>query len=182
MIPAGYMAKRISDRPGGLGAFRITNVYSVSNCVSSSFADYINYWRHNGYWLFNSPEIIRKVAEEHTIDLTMTRLFYYEVYEFEFHDKDSEWYRFKPEASFLTEVAVPRSKQLEGYDVVSFSAGTSPECSPLSCNLLAKGLKTNEHCLLYSFEISKQYLEEGRFYNTEPGPYRIFAVYTVEWP
>jgi hypothetical protein len=182
MIPAGYMAKRINDRPEGLGASCIENVYSVSNCVSSNFADYINYWRHNGYWFFDSPDVIKKAAEEHSIDLTMTILFYYEVYEFEFHEKDSEWYQFKPEATFLTEVAVPRSKQLAGYDIVTFSAGTSPECSPLSCNLLAKNLTTNEHCLLDSFEISKQYLEEGRFTNTEPGPYRIFAVYAVEWP
>ena len=112
----------------------------------------------------------------------MTVLFYYEIYEFEFHEKDRKWCLFRPEASFLTEVTVPRLKQLEGYDVVTFSGGTTPECSPLSCNLLAKDLKTNDYCLLDSVEISRQYLEEGRFTNTEPGPYRILAVYTVEWP
>ena len=179
MIPAGYMAKRISDRLEWLGASRITDVYSVSNCISSNFADYINYWRHSGYWFFDSPEVIKKVTEEHSIDLSMTRLFYYEIYEFEFHEKDGEWHLFKPEASFTREVVVPRLKKLECYDVVTFSVGTSPECSPLSCNLLAEDLTTNEHCLLDSFEISRQYLEEGRFTNTEPGPYRIFAVYTL---
>jgi hypothetical protein len=182
MIPAGYMAKRISSQPEWLGDSRIAEIYSVSNCISNNFADYLNYWRHNGYWFFDSPELMKKVAEEHSIDLSLTRLFYYEIYEFEFHEKGGEWHAFEPEASLTTEVVAPRSKTLAGYDVVTFAAGTSPECSPLSCNLMANDLTTNERCLLDSFEISRKYLEEGRFTNTEPGPYRIFAVYTVEWP
>ena len=32
---------------------------------------------------------------------------------------------------------IPEARVLEGYDVVTFSAQTSPECSPLSCNALA---------------------------------------------
>ena len=71
---------------------------------------------------------------------------------------------------------------LEGYDVVTFSARTSAECSPLSCNVLAAEMETNEHCLLPSFERAAQLLEEGRFTNAEPGPYRVFAVHSVSWP
>lgn len=182
MIPAGYMAKRISNRPDWLEASGVADVYSVSNCISNNFADYINYWKHNEYWLFDSPEIIQQVAKEHSIDLTGIKLFYYEVYELEFHEDDGEWHAFKAEPSFETNILEPRSKHLEGYDVVTFSAGTSPECSPLSCNLLAKDLRTNQHCLLDSFEEARQYLEQGIFNNSEPGPYRIYAVYAVEWP
>jgi hypothetical protein len=71
---------------------------------------------------------------------------------------------------------------LEGYDVVTFSVGTSAECSPLSCCSLATEVETNEHCLLPSFERAQRLLNEGRFDNTEPGPFRIFAVYSVGWP
>jgi len=37
--------------------------------VSADFADYIEYWKHNDYWLFDSPEIIHGVVSEHSIQL-----------------------------------------------------------------------------------------------------------------
>jgi hypothetical protein len=73
---------------------------------------------------------------------------------------------------------------MEGFDVVTFFAGTSPEHSPLSCNGMAKKIPTNEHCLIDSFEEAQAALVRGDFKNAEPGPYRIFAVYSVDssWP
>jgi len=182
MIPAGYMAKRVNSNPAVLDTLRtkdIVDIYSLSNCISEDFTDYINYWKHNGYWLFDSPSVIEKLAQENSITLERTTLFYYEVYEFEYDEEEHEWIPFGPEPSFRTEVLVPEEKHLEGYDVVTFSAGTSPECSPLSCNGLASNIKTNLHCLLESFEEAKQHLEQGKFDNSEPGPFRIFAVYTL---
>ena len=55
MIPVGYMYKKIVIKPDWLKAANIVDVYSLSNCISHGFADYINYWQHNGYWLFDSP-------------------------------------------------------------------------------------------------------------------------------
>ena len=69
--------------------------------------------------------------------------------------------------------------RLAGFDVVTFSAGTSPECSPLTCCGLAAELGANGHCLFDSFDQARQALESSRFANSEPGPFRIFAVYTV---
>lgn len=180
MLPAGYMAKVVSDCPPALGAGRVTDVYSVSRCISDDFADYIDYWKHNGYWLFNSPEVIRALAAEEGIDLTGTRLFYYEVHEQEL-DNDGYWRTFQPEEVFPTAVVCPRERVLEGFDVVTFYAGSAPECSPLSCNGLAATIDTNAHCLLESFAEAKRLLEDGAFRNSEPGPYRIFAVYSVDW-
>jgi len=77
---------------------------------------------------------------------------------------------------------VPPKKVLEGYDVATFFVRSSPECSPLSCNALAVKVETNQHCLLASLEQAQHLLESGEFKNSEPGPYRIFAVYSVEWP
>ena len=181
MIPAGYMAKRVSLRSEWLKAERVVDIYSVSNCVSPDFADYINYWKHNGYWFFDSPEIIQELAREQLIDLRGTSLFYYEVYGLEFHEYEKQWTPFQP-ASFTTEVREPDTKILEGYDVVTFSVGTNPECSPLSCNGLAAEVETNQYCLLTSLEQARDLLEQGRFKDSEPGPYRIFAVYSVAWP
>jgi hypothetical protein len=180
MIPAGYMAKKIFNEPNWIKKFGVDDVYSVSGHMAKDFADYIDYWKHNGYWLFDSPEIIKTLAKDHKIELTELKFFYYEVYESEFNDDKKEWHTFQPEPSFQTSVVVPKEKHLEGFDVVTFSVGTSPECSPLSCNSLASEIKVNRHCLITSFEEAKQALENGKFKNSEPGPFRIFAVYSLD--
>jgi hypothetical protein len=90
MIPAGYMAKRIQNRPKGFENTDIVNIYSVSGCISKNFVDYIKFGKHNGYWFFDSTQIIQKVAKEHFIELSGTKLFYYEVYNLQFHE-DNKW-------------------------------------------------------------------------------------------
>jgi hypothetical protein len=183
MVPAGYMAKRVEHaHPKFLEWIRaphISEIYSVSNCMCDDFADYIRHWKHNGYWFFDSPGKIREVAKEASASLEGTILFYYEVHESEFDG--STWCSWYPEASFRTNVVQPSSKHLEGFDVVTFSVKTSPECSPLSCNGLAKELATNQHCLFATFEAAESALNTGAFKDAEPGPYRIFAVYSVPW-
>jgi hypothetical protein len=59
MFPVGYMAKRVAKNPERLKAPPVTEVFSVSSHVSDDFADYINYWKHDGYWLFDTPEMIQ---------------------------------------------------------------------------------------------------------------------------
>ena len=180
MIPVGYLAKRSCKKPEALKLPNVVDVYSVGSCVNDDFADYIDYWKHNGYWLFDSPEIIRAVARENSIDLQGAMLFYYEVYELEFTGEI--WRSFSPETSLPTNIAQPSQKKLEGFDVVTFYVGTAPECSTLSCNSLAKKLPTNSHCLFESFSEAETSLNSGKFAGAEPGPYRIFAVYSVDWP
>lgn len=180
MIPAGYLLKRVAVRPEWLRDAAIDDVYSLSNCISVAFADYIRYWRHNGYWLFDSPAIVETLAAEERIDLAGSTLFYYEVYPAEFDEATKSWSAFGPEPSFVTAVQLPAHKALQGFDVTCFSARTSPECSPLSCNSLAAGIPVNVHCLFNTFAEAKAALENGCFNHSEPGPFRIFAVYTVE--
>jgi hypothetical protein len=180
MIPVGYMAKRVSLHPDWLKAEQIVDLYSVSGCISKNFADYIPYWKHNGYWFFDAPEIIRQLTQEHSIDMHGISLFYYEAYELEFDEQENEWMEFELEPSFTTNVVLPSRKVLEGYDIVSFSVGTNAECSPLSCNHLATEVETNQHCLLDSLEQAQYLLESDKFKGVESGPYRIFAVYSVE--
>lgn len=178
MIPAGYMAKQIMNRPEGFENMDIVDIYSVSGCMSENFADYIEFWKHNGYWFFDSTQIIQQLAKEHSIDLAGIKFFYYELYELEF-DRNNKWKAFEPDASFTTDIEEPALKNLEGYDIVTFSLGNSAECSPLSCNMLSDEIPVNEHCLLFSFDEARKLLEDGKFENSEPGPYRIIAVYSV---
>lgn len=180
MIPVGYMAKRVSKNPDWLKASQVTAIYSVSGCISEDFADYINYWKHNGYWLFDSPEIIKGLSKDNSIQLEGTTLFYYEAYEKEFDGEN--WHLYSPEPSLPTNVVLPPAKKLEGFDVVTFYARTSPECSPLSCNSLAENLRTNEYCLFDSFDEAKTNAESWGPHGCEPGARRIFAVYSLNWP
>lgn len=62
MISAGYMAKRVAIKPDWLKANEVEDIYSVSGYISKDFADYINFWKHNGYWLFDSPNVIEQLA------------------------------------------------------------------------------------------------------------------------
>jgi hypothetical protein len=147
--------------------------------MNDDFADYIGFWKHNGYWLFDSPSILVNLAREAGIDLTGTSLFYFEAHEMEFDG--AVWVPFTPESSIKTDVELPAKKTLEGFDVATFHAGNTPECSPLSCNGLADSMPTNQRCLFESFEEAKSHLSAGSFNNAEPGPYRIVAVYSVDW-
>ena len=180
MIPVGYLAKRSCKKPEAFKLPNVDDIYSVGSCVNDNFADYINYWKHNGYWLFDSPEIIQAVAQENSIDLQGAMLFYYEAHELEFTGES--WRSFSPESSFRTNIVLPAHKRLEGFDVVTFSVGNAPQCSPLSCCYLAEELRTNAHCLFGSFNEAETSLSSGKFAGGEPGPYRIFAVYSVDWP
>jgi hypothetical protein len=178
MIPMGYLYKHVADRPEWLTAAHVADVYSLSGCVSKPFADYINYWKHNGYWLFNSPQEIAELANAASISLEGLKLFYYEAYELQFDEDEKAWEAFEPEP-FATEVVAPISKKLEGFDIASFTMGNIAEHSPLSCNSLASSLTTNAHCLLGSFEEAKAIVEGGGLEGCEPGPYRVVAVYSV---
>jgi hypothetical protein len=175
---SGY-PKKVANRPDWIKANHVNNIFSASGCISEVFADYINFWKHNGYWLFDSPEIIEEIAVEEKIDLSKNTLFYYEAYEMEFNDKLYSWSVFAPVIGFKTNIILPIEKQLRGFDVCTFSCGNKPECSPLSCNSLSETLAVNEHCLFDTFKEAKEAIESGRFNNSEPGPYRILAVYTT---
>jgi hypothetical protein len=73
MVPVGYMAKRVLNRSDRFQAPHVVAVFSVSDCNCENFTDYIPYWKQNGYWLFDSPEVIRTVARENSILLQELR-------------------------------------------------------------------------------------------------------------
>ncbi|MDB5339707.1 MAG: hypothetical protein JWN70_5326 [Planctomycetaceae bacterium] len=182
MIPVGYLAMHVIHCPESLDGASVAGVYSVSGCLSKDFADYVNYWKHNGYWFFDSPKIIQDLATANGIDLTGTTLFFYELYELQFDDAVNTWTPISSDPSFPTQIVLPNCKTLEGFDVVTYSCGTTAECSPLSCNALATELESNQHCLMESFERAKQLVEGGKFRNSEPGPFRVISVYSTIWP
>ena len=180
MIPVGYMLKRVLARPSWIKTDSVADIFAVSPCCSENFTDYFSYWRHNGFWLFNKPSDMDYIVAREGISRDGLKLFYYEVYERQFDEDEIRWSNFAPDASFVTNAEKPRTARLEGFDVVSFASGTSPACSPLSCNSLADELPVNPHCLFETFQEARDALDAGRFNNSEPGPFRIFSVYSVD--
>jgi len=179
MISAGYMYKKVESTPDWLEVENVVDIYSVSNCISKDFCNYINFWKHNGFWLFDNMELIETVASEKGISLSKMTPFYYRIYPFQWVGPERKWEQFEPESSFSTNVIDPVDTKLEGFDLVSYNAQTSAECSPLSCNSLAQTIPVNKHCLLDIFETAKSTLESGDAIIGEPGPYRIFEVHTL---
>lgn len=171
------MAKKIASKPEWLKANQVKDIYSVSGCVSEEFADYIRFWKHNEYWFLNSLRDIAEIAKADSVSLSDTKTFYYEMYEKEFYGK--QWQIIETTNMFETNIALPSSKKLEGYDIVTFSTGNGAQCSPLSCNSMAESINVNSHCLLESFEKAMTIIESSVLENCEPGPMRIFAIYSL---
>jgi hypothetical protein len=195
MIPIGYMAKRVGKPSGWLGRADIVDVYSVGDCVNDNFADYTNFWKHNAYWFFDSPQVIQALAKEQSLDLTCALLFYYEAFEREFSgekslEKDFSRKAWRPVPAVPDDFGIPMNvvqpaeKRLEGYDVITVWVENSPvpEHSPLSCNGFAEEIPTNVHCLFDTFELAESSINRGEFEGGEPGALRIIAVYSVDWP
>lgn len=106
-------------------------------------------------------------------------LFYYEANEAQYDEEAGRWVSFAANASDASDVEPPAARTLEGFDVATFSGGAGADCSPMSCNGLAEKVPTNRHCLLPSLEAAVQALESGQFAHSEPGPFRIIAVYSI---
>jgi hypothetical protein len=185
MIELGYMAKHIILRPEWLDVPKVRDIYAVSNCNSHDFSDYINYWKHNGFWFFDSPMLIREIATENDIDLSDTSLLYYRGHAQQFDADRDAWTNYPADADIAdiaASVVPPSNESLLGYDIVTYSMQNSHECSPLSCNHMATDVRVNEHCLIESLDYAIDRLQNGIFNDSEPGPYRIIAVNAVKWP
>lgn len=176
MIPAGYMAKEVVAKPDWLETNQVEDIYSVSGCFSKMLYDIYTYGRHNDWFFVNSSEEAIAQNKQESEPLSCFTLFYYELYEREFDGV--KWREIKSGDALETNVVAPLEKKLEGYDVFASSSGI-PECSPLSCNSMAKEVSVNKHCLFNSFEEARRSIESGVFKDSEPGPYRICAVYTL---
>lgn len=180
LISMGYLYKHVAINDGCCpDAFKVKDIYSLSGCISEDFADYIGLCKNNNYWLFNNVEEMNNLAHELGVSLSGVTTFFYKVYPLQWREASKVWEPFESEFGFRTDVLDPETSKLEGYDVVSYSGQTNPECSPLSCNAVSELVQTNEHCLFTTFAEAKEAIENGVFEEAEPSPWRIVAVYSV---
>ena len=178
-IPLGYMLKRFEPAPAWLGAPQVREVCALSGCISKSFAD--NDWRRNGHGLFDRPEDLLSLASAEGVHAGEHRLCYFVAWPEEYVEAEAAWRSIAaPEPA--PQVEPPGDLRLLGFDIVTWSTGCGPECSPLSCHHLARELPTNACCLFDRAEDAVAALSAGRFANTEPGPFRVVAMSAVARP
>ena len=178
MTSNGYMYKNVRIRPDWIKNNSVNDIYSVSNCVSEDFDDWLDEWKHNGYCLFDSPEIMESIAEKKGIDMSQMKLFFYKASAKQWGENGQELERHSP-GKPLPNVQVPKETKLEGYDVASIDEYGAGRCSPLSCNSLAETIKVNKHCLLDSYDEALRLIESGDLLGCDFEPYRIFEVHSV---
>jgi hypothetical protein len=171
----GYFAKLNRKGTDWLKSVLVEEICSASHCMSGCEWDWINEWRHNELWVFDSPALALGVVPEEKrkkIDL-----YAYWLFSVRFIEGQREAFAI-PEVN-----PVPMDESFEnlGFDLVSRSCGNSFECSPLSCNGVAEVVPTNRYCLLDSFKgalaLGPTLEAPGQPLRGEPGPYYIIEVW-----
>lgn len=182
MIPVGYMLKRVRNSPAWLGVSHVDQVYSVSSCISENFRqEWMDDWKHNGYWFFNDPETLEQLLVKHGISKSGLTLFFYYLHEEQWLSENRRWVPISPFEGVETRVVLPAVSRLCGYDIVTLSDQSFPECLPLSCNGLCRTVDVNSCRLLGSLENAIEVVEGLSTSIAEPGPYGIYEVYKIGW-
>jgi hypothetical protein len=153
------------------------DIGSVAECIVSGAESWIQHWKHNKFWRFDSEQLALSVVP-------VERRASFDVYAYESYpllfDVDGEQPLEMPQ---LDVEPVGSDYSVLGYDVVELRSIGRPGdeqpnyefgCSPLTCNSLLKEMRVNAHCLL---ETAAEALElAGRVAASdgtmgEPGPY-----------
>ena len=167
----GYFPKRTLQRPDWLKAAGVDEVCSVSACVSKAPDGWIDHWRHNEMWVYDTPESAWSVVPDGMRG--EFDLYAYQLFPVEFDEG-------QPQAFEIPAVRVqslPSTFERLGFDVVSRSGGNSFECSPLSCNYLAERVAVDRHCLVADLDVACQLAAECEAGGCEPGPYYVVEVW-----
>lgn len=179
----GYLAKKVVKRPDWIRSRNVSEICSVSGCISPAPEHGIERWTHNGFGLYNTERLAWDTVPIGEAD--QYTLFAYRMLPLRF-DKDG-MHEFDPQAelglmgskaepgTLLDEAQIAAYTSL-GYDVVSRSCGTWFECSPLSCNGLEAERKVNAYCLLDSVDEAIDLAKECGLTEPEPGPYHVLEV------
>ena len=169
LIFVGYFPKRIAPRDEWLKAPGVGEIWSVSECISKGPSSWIDKWRHNAFWLFDSPEIAASVLSPE--DAKSFTVVAYRVW-----DRMFDHGRYVALPGEMPVLPAPRTEFVTvGFDAVARSHD-SFGCSPLSCNGGAATFATNDACLFRTFEEAVAGAKEFSMGNWEPGPYCVVEV------
>ena len=171
-LPAliGYTAKRITPRPEKFEPDTVIEIASVSNCIAERPTGWLEQWKHNEWFVYDTPDLARQVARNvGAFDWPIVAYFVLPV-------------RFDPVGEVplhIPTTATPLPSYFErlGWDVVSKSITPEFECSPLSCNGLAIDMPVNSVCLLSSVDEAIALARRCAHEQPEPGSYFVVEVW-----
>jgi hypothetical protein len=150
LVFLGYLPKHLVTRPEWLECPSIEFIASVSECMSPAPPDRNEHWKHNDLGLYNTEALALSIIPGD--GATQYTLFAYITLPIVFHNGQRiDW---NPWANLDTTAPVLDTAFDEhlGYDIVGFSNGGFFECSPLSCNGVAKEIVVNRFCLVDDLE------------------------------
>ena len=169
-VAVGYFPKVATKRPGAwTGPEHVDEICSVSHCIHGGPDDWIDRWLHNELGFFPTSEAALTVAGEQA---ERCPLFAYRLFPLEYENGEARAWN----APLAVELELDELELL-GFDPVSRSQGSHPECSPLSCNLAANDFPVNRHCLLDALPEAHEVCRRISAAGYEPGPYYLFEVY-----
>ena len=173
-ILIGYFPKQIVPRPEWLKAPGVLDICSVSECMSSGPDDWVNQWRHNEMWMYDTEEIAWSIVGGQ-LESTSFEIVAYRMVPHIFDNGKAESLAIPP----LGVQALPADFRFLGFDVVSRSQGVAFECSPLSCNGVAATEPVNAHCLVDDEKTARRLALafSNQAIGCEPGPYCIVEVW-----
>ncbi len=167
----GYFPKRRTAAPEWLSGAGVTGIASVSTCIAPGPEAWWSHWRHNDWGLYDGIEDARRVVSE--AEREAFDIYAYELYPVRFDDGRRE--DLDPPPS--TAHALAGSFESLGVDVVSRMRDGGPfECSPLSCNGLARETAVNRNCLAHDVASALVLAASLDARSAEPGPYYIIGV------
>ncbi len=167
----GYFPKQTAKRPDCLKAANVKEICSASDCISKSPDNWIDFWKHNELWVYDSPEIAWSIVPEEK--RAIFDLYAYRMFPCQFVEGKQEVF----EIPGLQVASLPEDFKSLGWDSVSRSMNNKFECSPLSCNYLATEIVTNEFCLLNNACLALQTAKDFSLSKPEPGPYFVLEVF-----
>jgi len=178
MIDAGFFVKQIRSTPAGMDLPGVREICSVSQCISPGPEHWIELWLHNDWGWFNRvADALRAIPSGQQ---STYRLFAYRM-----HPEVITAAGRMPLVVPGNVRPVPISGDFRslGFDSVSRSMETSLglDCSPLSCNSMARQLHVNACCLFHSLETALAGATRFAIEQPEPGDYYVVEVLEADF-
>jgi hypothetical protein len=168
-ILIGYFPKRTTVPAGWSIASFVTELCSVSTCLTPAPKNWVEHWRYNDMGFFKTCADALLVLPPQASDFS---LFAYRLLPLRF-SKD----RTEPFEIIAEDVeSLPAGFASLGFDVVNKTLAPFFECSPLSCNGMAEEVPVNRFCLLATLDEAIAFAQRCAREEPEPGPFYVIEV------
>ena len=171
----GYTAKQPMPRSERFRPESVREIASVSECFAHRPDEWIYEWKHNDWFVYDTPELAHAIAVK--LGAGAWPIDAYRVLPTRFTETGEVPLEVQTGAA-----PIPPSFERLGWDVVSRSFSPEFECSPLSCNEMAAEIPVNEMCLLSSLHEAVAAARRFAREQPEPGDYFVVEVWREVQP